>query len=179
MAILSTSTTAQFYTIYNDFLKKSTISPPKGTNLQATIYNIFASSVYILQPEFGPNNNLQNTPPPDWWFGQGCIILQIRPGFRVERYPILCRKMWKPIHSKTANDKAVHFEIVKDWEYFVSPFIFYVVLWKTWHLQLECIWFKLIFYECVPIWDNLPRISLWRIFMLFFSFHISVCGKVL
>ena len=34
-------------------------------NLQATIYNIFASLVYILQPDFGPNNNLQNnqTPP--------------------------------------------------------------------------------------------------------------------
>ena len=47
------------------FFKKSTISPSKGTNLQATIYNIFASLVYILQPEFGPNNNLQNnqTPP--------------------------------------------------------------------------------------------------------------------
>ena len=44
--------------------KLSSISPPKGTTLQATIYNIFATLVYILQPEFGPNNNLQNNPPP-------------------------------------------------------------------------------------------------------------------
>ena len=45
--------------------RKSTISPLKGTILQVTIYNYFASLVYILQPEFGTNNNLQNnqTPP--------------------------------------------------------------------------------------------------------------------
>jgi hypothetical protein len=28
---------------------------------------------------------------------QGCITFQIRPGFRVERYPRLSEKMWKPI----------------------------------------------------------------------------------
>ena len=44
---------AQFYTIYNDFFK-------------ATIYNYFASLVYILQSELGAKNILQNIPinPP-------------------------------------------------------------------------------------------------------------------
>ena len=36
----------------------------KGTNLHTTIYNYFASLVYILQQDFGTNNNLQNTLPP-------------------------------------------------------------------------------------------------------------------
>ena len=44
--------------------------PPPGlqkttTNLQATIYNNFASLVYIVQPKLGPNINLQcNQTPP-------------------------------------------------------------------------------------------------------------------
>jgi hypothetical protein len=44
---------------------KCTISTLKGTTLQATIYNYFASLVYNLEPKLGPNYNLKNnqTPP--------------------------------------------------------------------------------------------------------------------
>ena len=55
LAILSTSTTTQFYPIYNEFSQKSTITPLKSTNLQSTIASFF----YNLQPKFGPN--LQST----------------------------------------------------------------------------------------------------------------------
>ena len=63
LAILSTSTMAQFYTIYDDFLRNLHYHPQKVL-IYKLHFNYFASLVYNLQPEFGQQNNLQNSHPP-------------------------------------------------------------------------------------------------------------------
>ena len=60
--------------------------------------------------------------------------------------------------------------------YVKSP-TFYILMWFCGRLDtLILSTFKLNSHECVFIWNYLSDVSLWRIFMIFFSFHIPVCG---